>query len=70
MDIIGLSIPQRGLHKEEIGEVENLGKILNEKGNKCNFTTSRLASFMGIISHISMKVFKCIPASLEVETPN
>src|SRR4051812_34554525 len=36
---------------------------LREKGNKRNLTTSRSTSLMRIISHISVKVFKYIPAS-------
>src|SRR4051812_48140324 len=40
---------------------------LIEKENKCNFTASGSTFLMCIISHISVKVFKCIPASSTVE---
>jgi hypothetical protein len=43
------------------------GKRLGEQENKRNFTALGLTSFMRIILHISVNVFKCIPASSEVE---
>src|SRR4051812_47457486 len=43
---------------------------LREKGNKRNLTVSRLTSLMRIISHISVKVFKCIHESSTAEPPN
>src|SRR3954463_6137511 len=43
---------------------------LREKGNKRNLTAPGSTSLMCIISHISVKVFKCIPASSTSEPPN
>src|SRR3954471_23739115 len=43
---------------------------LREKGNKRNLTASGSTSLMCIISHILVKVFKCILASPKVEPPN
>src|SRR4051812_38708940 len=43
---------------------------LRKKGNKLNLTASRSTSLVRIISHISVKVFKCIPASSTEEPLN
>src|SRR4051812_39074518 len=43
---------------------------LREKGNKRNLIASESTSLMRIISYISVKVFKCIPASSTTEPPN
>src|SRR3954467_4468437 len=43
---------------------------LREKRNKPNLTALGSTSLMRIISHILVKVFKCIPASSTVEPPN
>jgi hypothetical protein len=41
-----------------------------EKGNWRSLTASGLTSLMRIMLPISVKVFKCKPASSEVEPPN
>src|SRR3954464_5010432 len=43
---------------------------LREKGNNRNLTASGSTSLMRIISHISVKVFKCILESSTAKPPN
>jgi hypothetical protein len=49
---------------------QSLAFPLREKGNGHSLTTSGLTSLMRIMSQISVKVFKCKPASSKVKPPN
>jgi hypothetical protein len=49
---------------------QSLDFPLNENENKHNFTGLGLRYFIWTISHISVNVFKCVPAFSELELPN